>query len=110
MNKILFFVGFDIITKIKRKPKKPLLDNQNIAAALKTPPLRFDNVSILFGKPKIVVNNIIYEFHHKRDGIVIWRCIKYEEKCEAKVFTKQLNCWILNSQHNHHLQNNENKL
>ncbi|XP_037029116.1 modifier of mdg4 isoform X23 [Bradysia coprophila] len=102
--------GFEIVTQIKKRPTRPLFDNQHIAAALKTPPMRFENVSILFGKPKIIVNNFVYEFHHKRDGIVIWRCSKHTLKCAAKVFTKQLNCWILDDVHNHDGQHDGIKL
>lgn len=100
-----FLVGFEIVTKLKKKPRRPLFDEIYIAAALRAPPVRFENVSVLFGKPRIFVNDVVYEFHHKRGGIVLWRCIKHDEKCEAKVFTKQLNCWILNSRHNHPLHN-----
>lgn len=94
--KNIFFVGLNRIKK-----RQSIFDNHNITEALKTPPTRFEFVSILFGKPKITVNNFVYEFHHKRNGIVIWRCQKHSEKCPAKVFTKKLNCWTLNSEHNH---------
>lgn len=85
--------------KSKRMPRKQPL-SANIPRIMETPSITYQYIPTVVGPGKVTINNVVYEYHFKSQGVTFWQCEK-APACNAEIITKGNRAWIMDAEHTH---------
>lgn len=85
--------------KSKRMPRKQPL-SANVPRIMKTTPMTYQYITTVVGPGKVTINDCVYEYHFKAQGVTFWQCHK-APACKAEIITKGNQAWIMEAEHSH---------